>query len=145
MTQHVDPPTGGPTYGGLRAALKHEEHGERDVADTQKARDAGGTQPDNTYHGAAHDETSAPHNFSFAPNPDWSMSYSPQPEIQAYIQRVARESGVLDRFVFDTLVADAAWDDETQRWVVQAEGPTGTTTYAARTVIAGPGGLSEPR
>ena len=27
--------------------------------------------------------------FSFAPNPDWSRSFSPQPEIQAYLQRVA--------------------------------------------------------
>ncbi len=42
------------------------------------------------------------YSFSFARNPDWSRSFSPQPEIQAYIQRVAERSGVLDRFRFDT-------------------------------------------
>ena len=50
---------------------------------------------------------------------DWPSSYSPQPDIQAYIKQVADESGTLDRFVFDTPVEDAAWDDETQRWTVR--------------------------
>ena len=29
------------------------------------------------------------YSFSFAPNPDWSRSFSPQPEIQAYLERTA--------------------------------------------------------
>jgi cyclohexanone monooxygenase len=85
------------------------------------------------------------YSFSFAPNPDWSMSFSPQPEIQAYLQRVAREAGVLDRFVFDTRVETARWDDEQQRWMVEVTGPDGPATYAARTVLSGAGGLSEPK
>ena len=44
--------------------------------------------------------------------------FSPQPEIQAYIQRVAEESGVLDRFLFDAAVEDARWDDATATWHV---------------------------
>ena len=65
------------------------------------ASDVGGTWRDNTYPGAACDVPSQLYSFSFAPNPDWSRSFSPQPEIQAYIQRVAERSGVLDRFRFD--------------------------------------------
>ncbi|GAA1976032.1 NAD(P)/FAD-dependent oxidoreductase [Nocardioides panacihumi] len=145
MTQLVDHLIVGAGFGGLCAAIKLDEDGERDFVVIEKGGDVGGTWRDNTYPGAACDVPSQLYSFSFAPNPDWSMSYSPQPEIQAYIQRVARESGVLDRFVFDTLVADAAWDEEAQRWIVRTEGPTGTTTYAARTMIAGPGALSEPR
>jgi len=135
----------GAGFGGLCAAIKLDEDGERDYVVVEKGGDVGGTWRDNTYPGAACDVPSQLYSFSFAPNPDWSMSYSPQPEIQAYLQRVAKEYGVLDRFVFDTLVADAAWDDDAQRWTVRTEGPSGETTYAARTLIAGPGALSEPR
>jgi cyclohexanone monooxygenase len=81
------------------------------------------------------------YSFSFALNPDWSAAFSPQPEIQAYIRRVAEESGTLDRFVFNTAVTDATWDDATQRWVVRTTG----ATYAARSLIVGSGGLSEPK
>ena len=68
------------------------------------------------------------------------MSFSPQPEIQAYIQRVARESGVLDRFVFDTELLSADWDDAAQRWTVETTAGTVTST----TLISGAGGLSAP-
>ena len=135
----------GAGFGGLCAAIKLDEDGEHDYVVIEKGSDVGGTWRDNTYPGAACDVQSQLYSFSFAPNPDWSMSYSPQPEIRAYLQRVAREYAVLDRCVFDTLVSEAAWDEDAQRWAVQTEGPDGATTYAARTLIAGPGALSEPR
>ena len=59
------------------------------------------------------------YSFSFAPNPDWSRSFSPQPEIQAYLQRVAERSGVLDRFRFGSALEDAAWDEDAQLWHVR--------------------------
>ena len=145
MTHLVDHLIVGAGFGGLCAAIKLDEDGEHDFVVLEKGGDVGGTWRDNTYPGAACDVPSQLYSFSFAPNPDWSMSYSPQAEIQAYIKKVADSSGVLDRFVFDTLVTGAAWDEDTQRWVVDAEGPGGPTTYAARTMIAGPGALSEPR
>ena len=135
----------GAGFGGLCAAIKLEEDGERDFVVIEKGSDVGGTWRDNTYPGAACDVPSQLYSYSFAPNPDWSMSFSPQPEIQAYIKRVAERSGTLDRFVFDTEVVSATWREESQRWLVETSGPTGPTTYAARFLIAGPGALSEPR
>ncbi|MEP9382774.1 NAD(P)/FAD-dependent oxidoreductase [Nocardioides sp. KR10-350] len=135
----------GAGFGGLCAAIKLDEDGERDFVVIEKGSDVGGTWRDNTYPGAACDVPSQLYSYSFAPNPEWSMSFSPQPEIWAYIQRVARESGTLDRFVFDTEVTSAAWDDRVQRWLVRTAGPNGQATYAARTLIAGPGALSEPK
>ena len=131
----------GAGFAGLCAAIKLQEAGERDFVVVEKGSDVGGTWRDNTYPGAACDVPSQLYSYSFAPNPHWSMSYSPQPEIQAYIQRVARRSGVLDRFVFDTAVEDATWDAEAQRWTVRTSG----ATYAARFLISGAGGLSEPK
>ncbi|MGZ8738539.1 MAG: flavin-containing monooxygenase, partial [Nocardioides sp.] len=103
--------------------------------------DVGGTWRDNTYPGAACDVPSQLYSFSFAPNPDWTRSFSPQPEIQSYLQRVAREAGVLDRFVFDTSVDDARWDEDAQRWVVA----TTAGDVVARHLISGAGALVEPK
>ena len=118
QTRHVDHVIVGAGFGGLCTAIKLQEDGETDFVVLEKGSDVGGTWRDNTYPGATCDVPSQLYSFSFAPH-DWSNSYSPQPEIQAYIQRVARESGVLDRFVFDTEMLSADWDDTAQRWTVE--------------------------
>ena len=130
----------GAGFAGLGAAIKLEEDGERDFVVIEKGSDVGGTWRDNTYPGATCDIPSQLYSYSFAEF-DWSSSYSPQPEIQAYIKQVADESGTLDRFVFDTLVEDAAWDDEAKRWQVQ----TSAGTWSAQFLIVGAGGLSAPK
>ena len=90
----------GAGFAGLCAAIKLHEAGERDVVVVERSDDVGGTWRDNTYPGAACDVPSQLYSFSFAPN-DWSRSYSFQPEIQEYLRKVARESGVMDRFEFE--------------------------------------------
>jgi cation diffusion facilitator CzcD-associated flavoprotein CzcO len=131
----------GSGFAGLCAAIKLHEDGETDFVVIERGSDVGGTWRDNTYPGAACDVPSQLYSFSFALNPDWSNSFSPQPEIQAYLQSVAADSGVLDRFVFDTSVLDARWDESSARWTVT----TTAGTWSARTVIVGAGGLSEPK
>jgi cation diffusion facilitator CzcD-associated flavoprotein CzcO len=131
----------GAGFAGLCAAIKLQEDGERNFVVLERGSDVGGTWRDNTYPGAACDVPSQLYSFSFARNPDWSSSYSPQAEIQAYLTKVARKSGTLDRFVFDTSVEDARWDAAAHRWTVRTSGGT----WSARTVIVGAGGLSEPK
>ncbi len=104
LVREVDHLIIGAGFAGLCAAIKLQEDGETDFLVIEKGPDVGGTWRDNTYPGAACDVPSQLYSFSFAPNPDWSRSFSPQPEIQAYIKRVAERSGTLDRFVFDTSV-----------------------------------------
>lgn len=135
----------GAGFAGLCAAIKLQEDGERDFLVVEKGTDVGGTWRDNTYPGAACDVPSQLYSYSFAPNPEWSSSYSPQPEIQAYLRSVAERSGTLDRFVFDTTFDGADWDDAAARWRVRITGPGGTREVAARTLTLGAGGLSEPR
>ena len=136
----------GAGFGGLCAAIKLEESGERDFVVVEKDSDVGGTWHINTYPGAECDVPSQLYSYSFALNPDWSKVYSPQQEIWEYTKRVAEEAGVLDRFVFETAVEEARWDDGRQRWIVSTRHvETGReATYAARTVISASGGLSEP-
>ena len=118
LVREVDHLIIGAGFAGLCAAIKLQEAGETDFVVIEKGHDVGGTWRDNTYPGAECDVPSQLYSYSFAPNPDWSRSFSPQPEIQAYIKRVAERSGTLDRFVFDTSADDATWDDARQRWVV---------------------------
>ncbi len=134
----------GAGFSGLCAAIKLDEAGERDVVVVERGPDVGGTWRDNTYPGAACDVPSQLYSFSFAPN-DWSRSYSFQPEIQRYLRRVADESGLLDRFVFDTSVDQLVWHEPSQRWQVSTSGPDGGREYAARVVISGAGNLSAPK
>ena len=124
----------GAGFAGLCAAIKLQEDGERDFLVVEKGPDVGGTWRDNTYPGATCDIPSQLYSFSFATNPDWSSSYSPQPEIQAYIQKVAKRSGTLDRFVFDTTLVDATWDDDGQQWLSRLVGPDGERTVASSTL-----------
>ncbi|GAB2755770.1 NAD(P)/FAD-dependent oxidoreductase [Nocardioides salsibiostraticola] len=135
----------GAGFAGLCAAIKLDEDGERDFVVVEKGSDVGGTWRDNTYPGAACDVPSQLYSYSFAPNPDWSMSFSPQPEIQAYIRKTAEGSGTLDRFVFNTSVDAMRWDERAQHWLVSTTGPDGPGEYAARTVISAAGGLSAPK
>jgi cyclohexanone monooxygenase len=142
---HVEHLIVGAGFAGLCAAIKLQEDGETDFLVVEKGSDVGGTWRDNTYPGAACDVPSQLYSFSFAPNPDWSSSYSAQPEIQSYIRRVAQHSGTLDRFVFDTRFEDAAWDDAAQRWRARIVGPDGARTVTATTLVLAAGALSEPK
>ena len=142
---HVEHLIVGAGFAGLCAAIKLQEDGETDFLVVEKGSTVGGTWRDNTYPGAACDVPSQLYSFSFAPNPEWTSSYSPGPEIQDYIERVAQRSGTLDRFEFDTRMVDATWDPAAQRWQVRISGPDGERTVTAMTLVVGAGGLSEPK
>jgi cation diffusion facilitator CzcD-associated flavoprotein CzcO len=131
----------GAGFAGLGAAIKLDESGLGDFLVVDKGDSVGGTWRDNTYPGAACDVPSQLYSFSFAPNPEWSRSFSPQPEIHAYLQRTAREAGVLDRFRFGVTVEDIVFDEDDQLWTVT----TDAGTVVADVVITGSGGLSEPK
>ncbi|NYG56896.1 flavin-containing monooxygenase [Nocardioides perillae] len=135
----------GAGFAGLGTAIKLDEAGRRDFLVVDRGHDVGGTWRDNTYPGAACDVPSQLYSFSFAPNPAWSRSFSPQPEIQAYLQRVAERSGVLDRFSFATSVEAAAWDEAEQAWRVTVHRDGADHEVLARFLVTGSGGLSEPK
>jgi cation diffusion facilitator CzcD-associated flavoprotein CzcO len=130
----------GSGFAGLCAAVKLKESGREDFVVLERGDDVGGTWRDNTYPGAACDVPSHVYSFSFAPNPDWSRSFSPQAEIHAYLKRVARERDVLRHIRFATEVTSATWVPEHQHWAL-------TTTQGdltADVLVAGTGALSDP-
>src|SRR5215210_3171500 len=84
----------GSGFGGLGAAIRLKREGVEDFLIFERAGDVGGTWRDNTYPGCACDVESHLYSFSLAPNPDWTRSFSPQPEIWAYLKRCARDFGI---------------------------------------------------
>ena len=80
--------------GGLCAGIKLREAGQDDFLIFDREPRVGGTWQRNTYPGLECDIASPLYCFSFAPNPDWSGPFPPQPEIRDYIERVAHEAGL---------------------------------------------------
>jgi cation diffusion facilitator CzcD-associated flavoprotein CzcO len=129
----------GAGFGGIGASVKLAEQGIEHVI-LEKADDVGGTWWANRYPGCRCDVPSHLYSFSFAPNPDWSDSYSLQPEIWRYLRRVAEERGVIPRIRFGCKVESATWDDEAAHWVLEtSHGPV-----RGDVLIAAHGFLSEP-
>ena len=141
LPDHVRVLVVGAGFAGLAMAIRLQESGERDFLVVERGEDVGGTWRDNTYPGAACDVPSQLYSYSFAANPTWSRSFSPQPEIQSYIQGVAERSGTLDRFRFRTNVDDLRWDEAAHRWLVT----TSAGSLTADVVVSAAGALSDPK
>jgi len=82
---------------GILSAIKLQEAGLTDFTIYEKADRLGGTWRENTYPGIGCDVPSHLYSYAFAPNPEWSHVFSPGAEIQAYFEKVARDSGVEKR------------------------------------------------
>jgi cation diffusion facilitator CzcD-associated flavoprotein CzcO len=127
-------------FGGIGAAVMLRRAGYHDVTVFERGERVGGVWHHNTYPGAACDIPSHLYEFSFEPNPRWSRRYAPQPEIQAYLEDVARRHGVLERVHTNTEVSLARWDDERRRWLLETSGGS----HEADVLIAACGQLSVP-
>lgn len=130
----------GSGFGGLGTAIALQEAGFDDVVILEKADGVGGVWRENTYPDAACDAPSSLYSWSFAPNPSWSHRFSRGAEILDYIERVARERGVLDRVRTGVEVRAAAYDDATATWTLT----TSQGEIAADVVVSAVGLLSRP-
>ncbi|MFN8113274.1 MAG: NAD(P)/FAD-dependent oxidoreductase [Solirubrobacterales bacterium] len=131
----------GTGFSGLGMSIKLKRSGVEDFVVLERASSVGGTWRDNTYPGIQCDVPSHLYSLSFAPNPDWSRAFSPGPEIWEYLKRTADEQGITPHIRFDSEVTEARWDAERRNWVLQ----TATGVVRARVLVAGLGGLVEPR
>lgn len=124
---------------GMGVALKRE--GKRSFVILEKADSLGGTWRDNTYPGCACDIASHLYSFSFAPNPTWSRMYPTQPEIRAYLERVADRFGLRQHLILSTPFQAAYWDEADRRWLVEA---ADGRRWRAKALVSGMGGLHKP-
>jgi cation diffusion facilitator CzcD-associated flavoprotein CzcO len=140
LPDHVDVAIVGSGFAGIGMALELLRAGREDFVVLERDGDAGGTWHQNTYPGCQCDVPSNLYSFSFAPNPEWSQTFALQPEIGAYLKRVADDFGVRPWIRTGTAVEAAAWDEQSRRWRIE----TSRGSLTARVLVAGMGGLSEP-
>jgi cation diffusion facilitator CzcD-associated flavoprotein CzcO len=131
----------GAGFSGLGMAIRLKQSGIDDFVVLERAAEVGGTWQANTYPGCRCDVPSHLYSFSFDPNPDWSNTYSAQPEIRDYLGRCADDFGIRPHLRTGVEVQTAAWDDDDRCWAIEtSDGP-----LTARVLISGMGPLTEPK
>ncbi|VAV89075.1 Cyclohexanone monooxygenase [hydrothermal vent metagenome] len=111
----------GAGFAGIGAAVKLRQAGIKNVQVFEKTDGIGGTWYDNTYPGAACDVPSHLYCYSFAPNPAWSRVYSPQAEIQSYIERVVDQFQLRPLIRLQTQIIAASFDGANKIWLLQTK------------------------
>jgi cyclohexanone monooxygenase len=101
----------------------------------------GGTWRKNTYPGAACDVPSHFYSYSFALNPRWSKTFAGQPEILAYLEKVAADNGLGDHLVARTRITTLRWWDVDRHWTLTTEAGS---TYEFDIVVTAVGMLDVP-
>ncbi len=109
----------GTGFSGLGMAIRLRQSGIEDFVVLEREDDVGGCWRDNTYPGLCCDVPSNLYSFSFAPNPGWSRTFSPQGEILQYLRDCAARFGVTPHIRFSCEVTGAAWDDAQHCWRIE--------------------------
>lgn len=136
--QHVHIAIAGSGFSGLGMAIQLKMSGEEDFLIFERAGELGGVWRDNEYPGCACDVESHLYSFSFEPNPRWTRSYSPQPEILEYLKRCADKYELNSRLRLNHEVLSATYEHD--RWTIE----TSRGTYTADVLISGAGALADP-
>ena len=138
--RRVRVPIVGTGFSGLGMAIRLQQDGIEDYVVLERADDVGGTWRDNTYPGAACDVPSHLYSFSFAPNPNWTRTFSRQAEIEAYLRECAERHRVSSHVLYGHEVTDARWVEDERRWHVS----TSRGRVVAEVLVAGMGPLTVP-
>ncbi|MCL2770530.1 MAG: NAD(P)/FAD-dependent oxidoreductase [Solirubrobacterales bacterium] len=131
----------GAGFSGLGAAIRLKRDGVEDFVILERADDLGGTWRDNTYPGCACDVPSHLYSFSFAPNPDWSRTFSGGGEIWQYLRVTARGHRVEERIRYGHEVTGARWDEAAQLWRIE----TTDGRFTSEFLVAAAGPLADPK
>ena len=131
----------GSGFAGLGLAICLKQAGIDDFVVLERADDVGGTWQANTYPGCQCDVPSHLYSFSFAPNPNWSRTYSHQPEIWDYLRDITRRYEIGPHIHFGHELQAAAWDETSRHWRVD----TSRGAWTAQLLVDATGPLSHPQ
>ena len=125
---------------GILTAIKLHEAGYDNYVIYEKSDRVGGTWRENTYPGIACDVPAHLYTYSFEPNPTWSRTFAPGPEIQAYFERVAKKYQVVESIRFNEAIPSCEFREG--RWHIRTSTGRADT---ADVVIAATGVLHHPQ
>jgi cation diffusion facilitator CzcD-associated flavoprotein CzcO len=125
-------------------AIRLEQAGFEDFVLLEKAGGVGGTWYHNRYPGCACDIPAHLYSFSFEQKRDWSRPYASQPEILAYMERLAEKYALLPHCRFGSGVRTATWDDARSCWSLELEGGEAVEAEVVVSAIGMFNDLSDP-
>ena len=128
-------------FSGIGLAHRLRRAGVEDLVVLERSSDPGGVWQANTFPGATCDVPSNLYSFSFAPNPEWSSTYSPQAEIRTYLHDCVERFGLRPTIRAGVEVLGARWDEGEDLWHVQ----TSDGEWRTRVLVSAVGPLTEPR
>ena len=96
---------------GVLMGMQFRRRGFDDFVIYDKQPDVGGTWLRNTYPGLHCDVPSHLYCYSFEPNPDWSRVYSPQAEIQKYVEHCVDKYELRPHIVHGAKVRELRLDE----------------------------------
>lgn len=121
---------------------------ERDLPFTilERSHGFGGTWRQNTYPGCGCDVPSVLYHFSFEPYSEWSLTFSKQPEILAYMERLAAKHDLASHALFGLEAVSARYDAQACIWTVTCRPVAGgdVQVFQANILVAARGQLSQP-
>lgn len=141
MKPDVDVAIIGAGFAGLGAAIRLKQRGNTSFVLFERAGEVGGTWRDNVYPGCACDVPSHLYSLSFAPNPNWSRMYSPQPEILDYLKNVVDQYDLKPAIRYNTEIVHTVFSEETACWTLTDRDGN---TLTARVVVGAIGPLNRP-
>jgi cyclohexanone monooxygenase len=130
-------------FGGILTGARLRASGVDDIRIVEKGADFGGTWYWNRYPGAACDTES----YVYLPMLEETgyipkRKYARAPEIYEQTTRIAKQYGLYDKALFQTVVTDLRWDEAEGRWHARTDRDD---TIRARFVVLAGGPLHKPK
>ncbi len=119
ITEATDVVIVGAGFGGMMAAINLQRQGITNYRIIEKGGDFGGTWYWNRYPGCMCDVES----YTYLPLLEETgymptEKYASAPEIFSHCQRIGKHFDLYEHALFETLMGDATWSDETNRWTI---------------------------
>ncbi len=140
MQAHAKVVIVGAGFSGLATAIRLKQEGIQDFIVLERADEVGGTWYYNTYPGCRCDVPSHLYSLSFAPNPEWSHTYSSQAEIREYLRGCADRFGLRPHLRMNVEVTAAAWREQDELWEIE----TSAGAFTAPVLVSAMGPLTQP-
>ena len=124
---------------GILTGIRLDEYGYRNWVIYEKSDRLGGTWRENTYPGIACDVPAHLYTYSFEPNPDWSHTFAPGPEINRYFEKVANKYNIAERIHFNEEIPRCEFKNG--KWLIET---SNDRKDEADVIIAATGVLHHP-
>jgi 4-hydroxyacetophenone monooxygenase len=135
----------GAGFSGIAAGVQMEKLG-IPYQIFERQPEVGGVWGINKYPDARVDTASLTYEYTFEKNYPWSEYFAKQPEVQGYLEHVAKKYGLWEHLHLEHELVEATWDDRHAVWDLSVQRPDGSILEVrANAVISAVGTFANPK